>query len=93
MGNYLVVLTQGTKSNSMFYGLSRKEELSTTILAFNLLDHSVQEAEMDTPSLVSQESYFSFLKYNENQIIKYGGDTNSSVTVLTFESFERILLI
>jgi len=73
------------------------EDEPATLFAFNLLDHSIQQAEIDSSHFGYQEGYYSFLRYGENQIIKYGGTSSkyspSSFVNITVESFERILLI
>ncbi len=91
MDDYLIVFALG-RNPKFDWDRQKTGKLPPTIFAFNLLDHSVQEVEMDTPSFVSPEDNFSFLKYGENQIIKYT-EARSTVTVITVESFERILLI
>ena len=92
MDNYLIVLVQGLKSPQdkklTFNSRLNTEKRSTTILAFNLLDHSVQEVEIDAPSMSSRHLFLNFLKYGDNQIICH----NHDITVITIESFERIFI-
>ncbi len=102
MENYLIAFVRVGDDPGLGLGLGfgfdsnvKKDEPAQeqeVLLARNLLDHSVQEVEFETCSSVFQEDSFSFLKYGENQIIKYGGDANSIATLITVESFERILL-
>jgi len=91
------------------YDIEPKTDQDATILSFNLQDHTVQEAEVDISAFryqqgyyaycdfIRQRDYYSFLKYGENQIIKYGGEYEyfggaGSMICITVESFERILL-
>jgi len=79
MDHYLVVFTKDK--------CIEEKEQRKSLVAFNLLDHSVQEAEIGID--LSQDMNESVLKYGENQIVKYGFD----LALITIESFERILLI
>ena len=89
MGDYLVILANdGTKSYRN--GPTFDQYETSTLLAFNLLDNTVQEGEIEVGSLRSS----SFLKYGDNQIIKYSNDDHDfSLVCITVESFERILFI
>jgi len=75
-----------------------EREQTATLLAFNLQDHTVQEATGINHTLfVRQGGHYSFLKYGENQIIKFGGlferHDAARMICITVESFERIILI
>ena len=67
-----------------------------SILVFDLLDHSVQEAEIDV-DLFAYQSFSSFVRYGENQILRYYssdedmGNYNykQSFVCITVESFKR----
>ena len=78
MEDYLIILANdGAVSN---------------LLAFNLVDRKVQETNIEIGCFGDQKD-FSFLKYDGNKIIKYGGDDSFSLTCITIKSFERILRI
>ena len=69
------------------------EKSSSALLAFDLRDHSLQEAKLDQ-SIFANLKDFTFIKYKENQIIRFGGwkeKTNAfGPTVrITIESFQR----
>ncbi len=79
MDHYLIVLTSNTDTKGHFR--------TKNILAFDLRDHSIQEAEIFTGSLKNDE--FHLLKY-EDKIILYGCDGHFRLVCLTIESFKRI---
>ena len=65
------------------------------LLAVDLRDNSVQEAEMPASILYSHQD-FTFTKYKDNQIIKFGGMDEQEREVgimirITVESFKRII--
>ncbi len=67
----------------------------TTLLAVDLYDNSVQQAEAPE-SMFSDQEKFTLTSYKDNQIIKYGGlkDHNpiGDIVRITIESFQRIIL-
>ena len=69
-------------------------ETTETLLAVDLRDNSVQEFETPENLAYSFENY-SFTKYKNNQIIKFGGSRCRNVLdrlfLITIESFQRIL--
>ncbi len=99
MGDHAVVFVQ---DNSVPFEPESGEEPDpdrepATLLAFSLKDHSVQEAEICHFTFCFQFGGYSFLKYGENQIIKYDNKCNGSeysadsMICITVESFSRIL--
>ncbi len=89
MGHHLVVFVAN--------GISVKNRDSTaSLLAFNLEDHRIQRVELESHYLKSKDDSSSFLKYGENQIIKYipfcyEYSSYLNMVCITVESFERIL--
>jgi len=84
MDDYLIVFANDGALSKRFY--------MTNLLAFNILDRTVQEVEIQIGCFGDQRGY-SFLVYDGNRIIKYGGDDSFSLTCITIQSFERILRI
>ncbi len=63
-----------------------------SVLAFNLLDHSVHETEVEAGPSDDLQDFF--LQYGENKIIKYRGKAAAfSLACITIESFQRKILI
>ncbi len=111
MGHILVVLVSDEvthyQKRSYYYSSDREKEQHATFLAFDLEYHSIQEVEIlpsmfvnqeDSSVFLNQHRSYSFIKYDENQIIKYSCQEPSlhgpgSTFLITIESFERILLI
>ena len=100
MDHYLIVLAQNGSSQYLERQKKRREydsesddsdgEDPASLLAFDLLDHSVQEAEIDVHLFAAQEDY-NFTKYGENQILKYDSENPApeSFICITVESFMR----
>ena len=95
MSHYLIVCVQ----DQYTYDKHREEYDSdedepASLLAFNLLDQSIQEVEINDCYFKYQKGY-SFLKYGENQILKYGQMNHlsfkCSLACITIKSFERKL--
>ncbi len=106
MDNHLVVLVQDESvhidirlGDYDYEDYSSDDDEPATLLAFNLEDHTVQEVEMDSKIFGYYENYYTFLKYGENQIIKYGNPYDpygygiAQIGCITIESFKRTLLI
>jgi len=91
MDHYLVVLVQDRSKQAGFCNQSSRPEGDdpASLLAFDLLDHSVQEAEIDV-RLFADEEHCGFTKLGENQILKFYIGTFVCVTV---ESFKRMLSV
>jgi len=94
MEHYLVVVVQYESD----YPMHRKDrgklglvrDYQASLLAFDLLGHSVQEAEIDGNRFTYADNY-SFIKYGENQILKFCNSMSSyeSFVCITVESFKR----
>ena len=82
MDHYLVVLTFDKDESS--------DSTTSSLLAFNLLDHSVQEAKTKMYSF--REAEFHLIKYDEKEIIKYDASSADNFDLITVKSFERIPL-
>jgi len=96
MDHYLVVVVTSATVYKDEHGYVSEREYTANLLAFNLEDHSVQEAKIDALLFMWQEGDYSFLKYGENQIIKYASEFSyggASMACITVGSFERILLL
>ncbi len=90
----LVVYEKGLRDED---GNGEYVEIKGCLLAFNLEDHSIQRIEIEDEEFEWHNNY-SFLKYSENQIIKYawnsrGQSYDFNLICITVESFERILYI
>jgi len=87
MGHHLIFLLQELSQEEL---PSYSDSAPTTLLAFDLRDHSIQEVTLDEEMFDSaQESVY--FKYKDNQIIRYGGF--SDLMRITIESFSRILFM
>jgi len=89
MDHYLVIIIQTiTEECGDMY------TTSTTLLAVDLQDSSVQEVHISGGYSVYFENY-SFTKYKDNQIIQFGGrrfgQIYDTLILITIESFERIV--
>ncbi len=98
MDHYLgIFVSREKEQHRLYFQFDSKNEKSmekTSLLTFNLRDHTVNEVFVECTSLkIPQGSRF--LRYNENPLIKYCGNYKNdfSLTCITIESFERILLI
>jgi len=66
------------------------------LLAFDLQDHSIQEATLDESMFPVDIQDFTFTKYKDNQIIRFGGymekaKTYAPMVQITIKSLKRIL--
>ena len=89
MGRHLILLLHLYESSQRL-----GKESSPTLLAFDLLDNSTQEVKLDR-SMLADFFGFTFTKYKNNQIIKFGGwskkaETFGPMVRITIESFKRI---
>ncbi len=96
MGHHLVAFVNETsarfKEQPYFFNMKEnKETCKTIILAFSLLDHSVQETEIEGGPF--NMDYDGFIKCNENEIIKYSGSSAFRLARITIESFKRNVCI
>jgi len=83
MNNHLIVLTNNFNE--------RLQDETTSLLAFNLRDHSIQGTKIEIGSL--KYKAFGLIKYDENQMIKYGSDSSGNLVCITVESFQRNILL
>ncbi len=94
MDHYLVVVVSESKKKKSPFDDEEDDDqtLKTSVLAFSLLDHSVQEADLEVGSFFYKHD--GFLQYDGNKIIKYSGSSCPlSLACITVESFQRKILI
>ncbi len=106
MGHYLIVLVQNgspedsKKQKREYYWNSDsesedsdEEDPAASLLAFNLEDHSVQEAKINAKlvKLFAYQENYTFAKYGENQILKYSSGNDQSFVCITVTSFKRMM--
>jgi len=91
INHYLIVLVQaGTVDRRKRGEYDTEGQDPVSLLAFDLLDHSVQEAEINV-DLFAYESDYSFIRYGKNHIVKYTNSQHSpeSLVAITVDSFKR----
>jgi len=88
--HYLIVLVHDYESDEEEMLVDHEPAV---LLAVNLHDKSVQKAKIPLSMFICQSDY-SFTKYQDNQIIKYGGRQGEKVlgnlVQITVQSFDRI---
>jgi len=72
-------------------GTDNDTDYKTSVLAFSLLDHSVQETEIEMSSFDYEADRL--LKYDGNKIIVSAGYSTFKLACITVESFKRKSLI
>ncbi len=102
MDHYLVVVVNDNRAPARkLLSLSDNEDeedekddninYKTSVLAFNLLDHSLQEAHIKAG--LFDYKHDGFIKYDENKILKYSDSAAFSLACITVESFKRNISI
>ena len=94
MEHYLIILVQDESEHPR----QRERDYNSegddpaSLLAFDLEDHSVQEAKINV-DLFSYQNSYTFTKYGENQILQYysgeNGAYDKSFVCITVESLKR----
>jgi len=97
MGHYLIILAQDYSYDEYHRGSDdySGEDEPATLLAVDLRDNTVQEAKIKgSESMFNYIEKYTFTKYKDNQIIKFGGEMNSraldTLIRITVKSFQRI---
>ncbi len=92
INHFLVILVHDSCEDDPDFAIESKYK-PTTLLSIDLQDNSIQEAEVPH-TLFERHSHYSFSKYKDNQIIKFGGKEygrNLDLMVrITIQSFDRI---
>ncbi len=88
MDNHLILLLHEDLLNSLYGSFN-------SLVAFDLRDHSVQKIKLDH-TVSNRGKLQTFIRYKDNQIIKFGGYTMGSVGYsplerFTIESFQRTI--
>ncbi len=98
MGHYLIILAQDSREkihHKTQYDEEDSEEISaqSTLLAVDLRDYRIQKAKIPQDMFCLIEE-FTFTKYKDNQIIKFGGKKDGAsigaLIQITVKSFERM---